>query len=233
VRVLVTGASRGLGLALCATYADRGADVLAVCRRSGAALDALPVSVAAGIDLGEDAAEPRLARAVGRDPVDVVVCNAAVVEALNAGLEDADPTAIPREYQVNALGPLRTLRAVLPNLPRGAKVAMLTTEPAPLAGRPQRPGIYGYRMSKAALNTLGLLLAAELRPRAISVVLLTPGPVATDMLRAAHRAGRTPRTPGTGAPAPEVARDLVVRIDELDLETSGSWLDRAGRTCRA
>jgi NAD(P)-dependent dehydrogenase (short-subunit alcohol dehydrogenase family) len=233
VRALVTGASRGLGLGLCAAYRERGDRVIAVCRRSTPSLDALGAVVVEGVDLARDDAEDRLSWALGPEPVDVVIANAAVGGALNAGLDDADPAAIAQAFQVNALGPLRTIRAALPNLRSGARIALITTDAAPLSGRAARPGLYGYRMSKAALNALGLLLAGELRPRGISVVLLSPGAVDTEMLRAAHRAGRTPRHPESAAAPLEVARDLVARVDELDLSTSGAWLDRSGAPCGA
>jgi NAD(P)-dependent dehydrogenase (short-subunit alcohol dehydrogenase family) len=78
-------------------------------------------------------------------------------------------------------------------------------------------GSYGYRMSKAALNAAGVSLAHDLRGRGVAVVLLHPGFVKTDM------------THGSGnATAPEAARDLIKRIDELTLATTGRFLHANG-----
>lgn len=73
-------------------------------------------------------------------------------------------------------------------------------------------GHYGYRMSKAALNMAGVSLAHDLRPRGIAVAILHPGYVRTDM------------TGGGGhIDPPEAARGLLQRLDELTLESTGSF----------
>jgi NAD(P)-dependent dehydrogenase (short-subunit alcohol dehydrogenase family) len=72
--------------------------------------------------------------------------------------------------------------------------------------------MYGYRMSKAALNAAGKSLAVDLRAHRIAVAILHPGFVKTEM------------TDGNGNVQPlDAARDLLKRIDELSLETSGSF----------
>jgi NAD(P)-dependent dehydrogenase (short-subunit alcohol dehydrogenase family) len=73
-------------------------------------------------------------------------------------------------------------------------------------------GMYGYRMSKAALNAAGKSLALDLAPRGVAVAILHPGYVKTDM---------TDRH-GTVLPD-DAARDLLQRIEELTLQNSGTF----------
>ena len=73
MRVLVAGASRGIGLALCEAFAERGDHVVATVRSTTPALDALRVQVVEGIELTSDAAVARLPAAVGPDGLDVLI----------------------------------------------------------------------------------------------------------------------------------------------------------------
>jgi NAD(P)-dependent dehydrogenase (short-subunit alcohol dehydrogenase family) len=228
VRVVVTGASRGLGLGFCAVLAERGDEVVAVCRRSTPELDALGVHVVEGVDVTSDETVQRLGEAVGPEPVDVVVCNAGLNASFDAGIEDLDLEAMGREYQVNSLGAVRTVKALLPRLREGSKVAFVTTGAGATGRGAPSPGNYGYRMSKAALNVFTFLLAGELHPRGIPVIVLSPGPVDTDMLRAVFDAGRTPQDPSVAGSPRDVGRDLLAHIEALDIDSSGSWLNRAG-----
>ena len=79
--------------------------------------------------------------------------------------------------------------------------------------------MYGYRMSKAALNAAGVSLAHDLRPEGIAVGLFHPGYVATEMT--AYQ--------GT-VPAADAARAMIARIDNLALETSGEFRHVSGET---
>jgi NAD(P)-dependent dehydrogenase (short-subunit alcohol dehydrogenase family) len=84
-------------------------------------------------------------------------------------------------------------------------------------------GAYGYRMSKAALNMAGVSLARDLAGRKIAVVILHPGMVATDMT------ARFGNQSAMVRPA-DAARGLIARIDELTLETSGSFKHANGES---
>jgi NAD(P)-dependent dehydrogenase (short-subunit alcohol dehydrogenase family) len=209
---LVTGANRGIGLELCKQLKDKGYDVIAVCRSSSKELDALGVRVESGIDVtagGED-----LARRVAGVPLDLLIQNAGILR--NESLEDLDVDSIRQQIEVNALAPLRVTQALLPNLKRGAKLALITSRMGSIADNGSG-GYYGYRMSKAALNIAGVSLARDLSPRGIAVVLLHPGFVRTGM------------TGHQGAVEPDVAAsDLLKRIDELTPATSGRFFHASG-----
>ena len=114
---------------------------------------------------------------------------------------------------MNALGPLRVIQAVRDRLTKGSTVGIVTSRVGSL-GDNRSGGEYGYRMSKAAANMLGLNLHLDLRKIGVAVVLLHPGTVATDLT------GAFPRTP-EHISAELAAERLIQRLDELTLESAG------------
>jgi NAD(P)-dependent dehydrogenase (short-subunit alcohol dehydrogenase family) len=213
--VVVTGANRGIGLELCRQLASRGDAVIAACRESSAELDRLGVRIEPGVDVADDDSVSALARRLGRVHLDALVHNAGILEPVSLAHLDFD--AIRRQFEVNALGPLRVTRALLDRLGPGSKIAILTSLMGSL-GDNASGGHYGYRMSKAAASMAGVSLARDLRSRGIAVAILHPGMVATRM------------TGGSGIPVEQSARGLLARIDELDLERSGTFRHADGRT---
>jgi len=211
---IVTGANRGIGLELCRLLAQRGAEVLAVCRKPSEALEALGVRVEAGLDVSEDGAAAELARRVGDATVDLLVNNAGILRYQT--LDDLDPPAIRQQFEVNALAPLRLTAALVPRFRSGSKVAVVSSLMGS-SGDNGSGGSYGYRMSKAALNIAAVSLARDLAGRGVMVAVLHPGFVRTEMTR------------GNGnLDASEAARGLLARIDELTPERSGRFFHQNG-----
>jgi len=211
---LVTGANRGIGLEMCRQLAARGDEVTAACRKSSAVLDGLGVRVEAGVDVADEASVAGLALRLEGKGVDVLVNNAGILERIS--LDNLDFESIRRQFEVNAIGMLRVTQALLPSLKAGSKIAILTSLMGSM-GDNGSGGAYGYRMSKAAVNAAGVSLARDLEGREIAVVLLHPGMVQTDM------------TGGRGIPADESVRGLLARIDELTLQSSGTFRHADGR----
>ena len=176
--VLVTGANRGIGLALVGQLAAEGARVIATCRTPSQALKGLDVEVVEGIELTNPEGCEVLARAVDGRPIDTLIHNAGTFTYLT--LDDYDVDNALYQYQVNAVAPLLVTRALLPCLQPGARIAILTSRLGSLT-RNTTGEDYGYRMSKAAANMAGRSLAVDLRPRSIAVALIHPGVVRTDM----------------------------------------------------
>ena len=207
--VVITGANRGIGLAIARLYRERGDRVIALCRRASKELSDSGAEIVEDVDVTSPAALQKAAAAVG--DVDVLIANAGVLsnEPLTAVAEAVD--RIERQFQVNALGPLLTVHAFADKLASGAKVALITSRMGSMADNTSG-GSYGYRMSKAALNAAGRSLANDLESRGIAVGLLHPGYVRTDM------------TGGRGDVEPaEAAARLVDRIDDLSTANSGSF----------
>ena len=119
------------------------------------------------------------------------------------------------QFRVNTLGPLRITHALLDNLGKGSKVVIITSRMGSVADNTSG-GYYGYRVSKAGVNMIGMSLRHDLEPRGIAVALLHPGMVATGM------------TGGQGIDVQQSAAGLIQRIDELDMSNSGSFWHAEG-----
>ncbi len=207
---LVTGANRGIGLEYCRQLQARGDQVIAVCRDPSPQLQALGVRIEAGIELTSEAAIAQLLRRLGDLQLDGLILNAGILQSM--GLEDLDPEGIRRQFEVNALAPLLLVRALLDHLPRGAKVALMTSRMGSIDDN-SSGGSYGYRMSKVALNIAAKSLAIDLQPRGIAVAILHPGLVRTRMI------GFNPQ----GISPEQSVRGLLARINAVNLNTSGTF----------
>jgi NAD(P)-dependent dehydrogenase (short-subunit alcohol dehydrogenase family) len=212
--VVITGANRGIGLEFSRIYRERGDRVVALCRRASKELRKCGAEILEEVDVTSAEALGRAAAKVDR--VDVLVANAGVLSREDFADVAEARERIEKQFSVNAIGPLLTVHAFADKLAPGAKVALVTSRMGSIADNTSG-GRYGYRMSKAALNAAGRSLAIDLAPRGVSVVLLHPGYVRTDMT------GRQ----GDVEPA-EAAAKLVERIDELKPATSGNFRHASG-----
>ncbi len=206
---LVMGANRGIGLELCRQLTARGERVVAVCRRSSDALEALDLQIEAGVDQCSEDQVASLAERLEGVALDLVLCNAGILT--RESLDNLDFDAIRRQFEVNAMGPLRVASALLPRMSAGGKLAVVTSRMGSI-GDNSSGGRYGYRMSKAAVNAAFVSLARDLHERGIAVAILHPGFVRTDMTR----------NNGLIDP-PESTAGLLARIDALTLENSGTF----------
>jgi NAD(P)-dependent dehydrogenase (short-subunit alcohol dehydrogenase family) len=206
---LVTGANRGIGLELCRALKQLGQDLVAVCRKPSAELEQLGVRIESGVDVTSNEGLQELAGRLRGVKLDCVIANAGILRG--DSLEALDWDSVQEQIEVNALGPLRTVKALLPNLVQGGKLALITSRMGSIADN-SSGGYYGYRMSKAALNAAGVSLARDLAPKKIAVAILHPGYVRTDM------------TGNHGNVSPEeAATQLLARIDALTVQTSGTF----------
>jgi len=207
--VCISGASRGIGLELARQYRDRGDQVVAACRKATGELKKLGVELVEGIDVTDEAAVAKLARAVGERQVDILVNCAGVLS--DESLADLDFDRIRYQFEVNSLGPLRVTAALRSKLGAGAKVAIITSRMGSIEDNTSGSR-YGYRMSKAAVNMAGRSLAHDFKDAGVAVAILHPGFVRTDMT--GHQGLVDP---------PESAAGIIARIDELTLESSGGF----------
>jgi NAD(P)-dependent dehydrogenase (short-subunit alcohol dehydrogenase family) len=217
--VVVAGANRGIGLALVRCHLQRGDQVLGLCRQSSAELQASAARIEAGVEVTDDGVLAGLAERLAGIEIDRLLVCAGVLSSESLDALDSDAAQrIRRQFEVNALAPLRLVHALLPRLGRGSKVGILTSRMGSIADNGSG-GYYGYRMSKAALNAAGRSLALDLAPRGISVFLLHPGFVRTDM------------TGGNGdINAEQSAANLMARVDALGEADSGSFWHANGQS---
>ncbi|MEA5417434.1 SDR family oxidoreductase [Synechococcus sp. BA-132 BA5] len=213
---LVTGTNRGIGLEYCRQLQARGDTVVAVCRTPSPELEGLEVRIEAGIDLTDGAAINALVGRLGPLSIDGLILNAGLLERTT--LADLDVDSLRRQFEVNAIAPLRLTRALLGHLPPGAKVILMTSRMGSIEDNGSG-GAYGYRMSKVALCMAGKSLAIDLRPRGIAVALLHPGLVRTRMTGFSAQ----------GISTEESVHGLLERIDALTLETSGTFWHANGQ----
>jgi len=212
--ILITGAARGIGFELTRQLAARGDRVIAACRGSNAELDALDgVRTITDIDVTDPEARSRLAAQLDKHALDVVILNAGILS--NESLADLDLDRIRRQFEVNAIAPLALTQTLQPNLRPGSKVILITSRMGSIDDN-SSGGMYGYRMSKAALNIAGKSLSIDLKPLGIAVGIFHPGMVATEM------------TGRHGIPPEDSARNLIERIDQLTLDNSGQFLHAEG-----
>ena len=205
--VVITGANRGIGLALCKRYLQLGYNVYAACRKAGPELKNLNAVVIEQVDVGTAQGVETLKTALHNVPVDVLINNAGIFS--NQTLGSFDYGAAQHMFAVNALGPLRVTEALYGHMGAGSKVVLITSRMGSIADNGSG-GYYGYRMSKAALNAAGKTLALELAESGISVAIIHPGFVQTEMVG------------GMGDISADTAAERISdRIKDLDLQNTG------------
>ncbi len=175
---IVTGASRGLGLALARALDERGWRLVVDARGGGALVDATR-GLAKVVAIPGDIADPEHRRALveaAGDEIDLVVNNASLLgPSPQPPLADYPLDTFREVYEANVVGPLALLQLALPRMRDGGAVLDITSD----AGVEPYEGWGGYGSSKAALEQLTAILAAE-QPR-LRVYWVDPGDMRTQM----------------------------------------------------
>ncbi len=229
-KYLVTGSNRGIGLALVRQLLTDGHHVIAAARQpqESVALKELEmihreqISLAQ-IDVNSDKSVEGCA-AILRDltgSIDVLINNAGLFpEEGNETLAEMTPQFFRDAFETNVLGPFRMVRAFLPML-EGAenpRIVNISSGAGSIAEKEDH-SYYAYSTSKAALNMLTRAIAAELKPKGICVVALSPGWVKTDM--GGPNALITPE---------ESAAAIAKTIARLTMERTSTFMGRDGKT---
>ena len=213
-RVLITGASRGIGLGLAERFMRGGYEVVAGARKPSPALTRLgcrvvPLEVT---DEGSVSAAARELRSL-----DVLINNAGVSLDRGRAFEDLPLDAVLDTILTNSVAPMRVTRAFLPLLKKSERpvVVQLTSALGSISGA--GGGYYGYRMSKAALNMFHKAFSADY-PGIISLA-VHPGWVKTDM-------------GGEEAPVevPQSADGIFALVEKARQRDSGGFFDYQGKT---
>lgn len=171
-RVLVTGASKGIGQATVRELAARGHQVVATARNA-AALDDLPAAARLTLDVTDQASVERAIATAG--DLDAVISNAG--ETLRAPTESVPLAQVSRLFELNTVGALRVAQAALPGMrARGGGHLLFVSS---ILGRVALPLSGAYSASKWALEALAETLAIEAGHFGIKVTLLEPGAVSS------------------------------------------------------
>ncbi|WP_025158483.1 SDR family NAD(P)-dependent oxidoreductase [Leifsonia aquatica] len=195
---VVTGASKGIGLATARALLAEGATVVGIARSATDEITALaadPHFRFVSADLSDPARIDRLAGEVG-GRVDVLVNNVGSAPPRPGGFASITDEDWLRSYELNALAGVRVTRALLGLLPDGAAIVTIASENAQLAD----PLVMDYSAAKAATLSFSKSLSKELGPRGIRVNAVSPGPVATALWLGDGGVAQTVSAAGGGTP---------------------------------
>jgi NAD(P)-dependent dehydrogenase (short-subunit alcohol dehydrogenase family) len=181
--VLITGASRGIGLEFARQYAGDGWRVIATCRTpdTANALRAIrPALETHALDVTDLARVAVLGRELASDTIDVMIANAGIYVARTMRADAVESGPWLESFAVNVIGALACAGTFLPQVARSGERKMIAVgSVAGSVSRMQSGGTYVYRSSKAALHAAWRAFAFD-HPEVIATV-LSPGRVRTDM----------------------------------------------------
>ncbi|OWZ01791.1 hypothetical protein PHMEG_00026760 [Phytophthora megakarya] len=223
--VLITGSTRGIGLALAKYYVNAGWNVIGTARASSNTeqLEALSPFKIVTLDSSDEATMVEAARELEDIPIDLLINNAGIGTFTTFETAKKDP--IMKTLEVNVLGPLFVTRALLPNLKLAAKpnspaiVLQMSSLLGSISSNTEEyaqlfRGQYGYTTSKAALNMVTRTMAMDLRDSNVAVVAINPGYVDTDMSN--HQGV---------IKSDDAAAAMATIVTKLSLEDSGKFLN--------
>ena len=226
--IVISGAGRGIGLEWARQELQAGTRVIATARDPEASEGLRELAAAEQdrltllpMDVTDDASIERAAEAIRTrtSAIDDLLHNAGTFGPKDAIPLEGSPDEVRRVLDVNAIGPYRVTRALLPLLRKGnsPRIMFITSRMGSIGDGPSG-GAFAYRMSKSALNMLGANLAQTLRGDGILCLILHPGWVRTHM---------------GGATAPVEVNESVVGmrrvVGEARPEHSGSFVDFRGQ----
>ncbi|MBE0597840.1 MAG: SDR family oxidoreductase [Desulfuromonadales bacterium] len=222
--ILITGANRGIGLELTRQFAAAGWRVFATCRRLQQAPELAAVAASNPqvslhpLEVTDPESIRSLQQELGEVPLDLLFHNAGIIGSQRQGFGEAEAEPWLQAFRVNSIAPLLLTQAFVDQVAASRRklIAIMGTQMASLADN-RSGGYYLYRSSKAAAHMVAKCLAIDLQPRGITVVVLHPGWVRTEMGGEA----------ATLSPA-ESARGLRQVIDGLSSQDSGRFFTYAG-----
>src|SRR4030095_1019053 len=186
--VLITSASRGIGLEFARQYAAEGWRVLAACRNPSAADNLQAIARASNgrvealeMDVSHLKSVGRAAERAHDQSIDVLINSAGIMGKPGQHIGDLDYDSWAEVLDVNTMGPMRVTEACIEHLRRGLRklILAITSGMGSIADNTSG-GWIAYRTSKAAVNMLMRTLAVDLKGSGVTCVLLNPGWVKTD-----------------------------------------------------
>ena len=219
--VLITGANRGLGLEFTRQYAADGWRVFAACRDPAGARDLAAVEgdvSAETLDVDDGPQVAALANKLSGQPIDVLINNAGIYGPKGVTRDTVVYDAWGQVFRTNAMSPLAVSAAFAANVAQGGqkKIITLSSIMGSIAEN-DSSGDFIYRSSKAAVNAVMKSLAGDRKSEEITVVVLHPGWVRTDM-----------GGPDASIEAPESVTGMRAVIAGLKESDSGRFLNYDG-----
>ncbi|MDJ0927343.1 MAG: SDR family oxidoreductase [Gammaproteobacteria bacterium] len=232
--VLITGANRGIGLAMARNYAERGWRVIATARKpnKAAELNELAgrnkkVSVER-LDVLDPAQIDALATKYQGEPIDVLFNNAAILGDPNGQvLGQYDHELFKRVLDTNTVGPLRMAEAFLGHVAASEqkKIVGMTSGQGSIELMGRTPRFQFYNASKSALHMTMRAVGSQAKDRGITVVLVSPGAVDTGLMDLALQGREYPGQLLT----PEQSAEAVINVvDQYSFDMSGTFISHQG-----
>ncbi len=227
--VLVTGANRGLGLEFAHQLKKAGHTVIGTARKPGSADELRELLTGEDdrldqLDVDSDDSVKSLAKKLHKDgkpiAIDLLINNGAV-SGHKGGIAELDMDGLTEDLRINAVGPMRVIKHLLPNLRagEGKQIVSISSQLGSITNA-NGGSSYGYRSSKAALNMLNKHLSVELKDEGFTCLVMHPGWVQTQM--GGQEAPLTPR---------ESIAGMLKVIEGAKPEThNGAFLDYTGET---
>ncbi|MCR8633058.1 SDR family oxidoreductase [Paenibacillus radicis (ex Xue et al. 2023)] len=190
MRIVITGANRGLGYELTAAAAQRGHSIIAGIRSAkpeGKLLDLIgrfPGQIeAVELDVCHEETVAQLAQNLMADgqAVDAIINNAGILLGRGVSIEALQMEDVTRSFEINLFGPMRVIKHLLPLVPDGPSRAIINISSEAGSLSNAYGGDYPYAISKTAINMLSKQLKKYVRGRGIRVYALHPGWIKTDM----------------------------------------------------
>jgi NAD(P)-dependent dehydrogenase (short-subunit alcohol dehydrogenase family) len=192
-RAIVTGASKGIGLAVTRRLVDEGVHVVAASRETSPELQELITSgmvEAILVDLSTDLGPARvIAAALERGPVDILINNAGAVTPRIDGSGSVTDDQWWFTLRLVLMAAVRSTRELLPHMTSVGRGTIVNT--ASVNASLPDPLVIDYSAAKAALVNYSKALSKEVGPRGIRVNTVSPGPVATELWLGDHGVGAT------------------------------------------
>jgi NAD(P)-dependent dehydrogenase (short-subunit alcohol dehydrogenase family) len=175
---VVTGASKGIGLAIVRALVAEGVTVIAGARRATPELEALDNVTIVTVDLS-DVVGPAALVAAADGPVDILVNNVGLATARTGGFLEITEEQWAASLNLNFLAAVRATRAVLPGMIAAGSGSIVNV--GSVNAELPDPGVIDYSAAKSALASFAKALSKEVGPRGIRVNSVNPGPVETDL----------------------------------------------------
>jgi NAD(P)-dependent dehydrogenase (short-subunit alcohol dehydrogenase family) len=227
MRILITGANRGLGLEFVRQYLNRGEEIVATCRNpdGSTSLQRLIQDFGSNLrtfkmDVGDQQSINDTYRVIKENynSLDILINNAGIISGGKSryhALGELYTEDIGKVFQINSIAPILVLERYLPLLKKGhnPKVVNISSRMGSITLK-SGTSTYSYDASKAALNMFSKALAPRLKREKISILILHPGWVKTDM--GTDRATLYPT---------ESIKGMIKVIDGITLSDSGKFID--------
>ena len=221
---MITGASRGLGREFTRQFLAEGWRILATCRDPSAAGELNDLAADANgqvavfqLDVDDGTSVAACREAIGDVEIDVLLNNAGVIGARDAGLGNMDYDSFENTLRTNVTGPMRVTEAFIDCLLAGEQKKLVTISSRMGSIAETAPNAMIYRTSKAAVNMVVKCLALELASKGVIAAVLHPGWVQTDM-----------GGPSAALTVEESVSNLRRVINGLSQDDNGSFLNYDG-----